>query len=103
MCIRDRFFGGWTLQSGDRQQQMQIQQSGEINYLTVLNTETMSWEKPKAIGTPPLNRYGHTTISIGPHLLIFGGWEYSRATNEVVVLRDLNVGGNAPISNKLQK
>ena len=51
----------------------------------------MSWEKPKAIGTPPLNRYGHTTISIGPHLLIFGrfylknnskigGWEYSRAT-----------------------
>ena len=85
--------------------------------MIVLNTETMSWEKPKAIGTPPLNRYGHTTISIGPHLLIFGsdhllnfillflgGWEYSRATNEVVVLRDLNVGGNAPMnSNKLQR
>jgi len=52
----------------------------------------MSWEKGNFIGTPPLNRYGHTTTSIGPHLLLFGGWEYSRATNEVVVLRDLNVG-----------
>lgn len=44
-------------------------------------------------GTPPLNRYGHTSTSIGPHVLIFGGWEFNRATNEVVVLRDMNVGG----------
>jgi len=49
-------------------------------------------------GTPPLNRYGHTATSIGPHVLIFGGWEFNRATNEVVVLRDMNVG--APASNK---
>jgi hypothetical protein len=58
----------------------------------ILNTEMMAWEKGNFIGTPPLNRYGHTATSIGPHLLLFGGWEYSRATNEVVVLRDLNVG-----------
>ena len=81
----------------------------DIDYFLVLNTDTMSWEKGKFIGKPPLNRYGHSATSIGPHVLIFGyhylfikfikyvkkgGWEYSRATNEVIVLRDLSVGGN---------
>ena len=32
----------------------------------------MQWEKGKFEGTPPLNRYGHTASSIGPHILIFG-------------------------------
>lgn len=34
------------------------------------------------------DRYGHTTTAIGPHLLIFGGWELNKAQNEVIVLRD---------------
>jgi len=38
----------------------------------VLNTDAMTWEHGKYVGTPPLNRYGHTCTSIGPHLLIFG-------------------------------
>jgi len=50
----------------------------------------MSWEKAKFIGNPPLNRYGHTATSIGTHVLLFGGWEYSRATYEVVVMRDMS-------------
>jgi hypothetical protein len=71
----------------------------------------MCWERGKYEGTPPLSRYGHTANSIGPHILIFGkiffflilslilffnflgGWEFSRATNEVVVLRDMSAGG----------
>lgn len=53
------------------------------------------WEKGRFEGVPPLNRYGHTATSIGPHVLIFGGWEYNRATNEVVVLRDMNMSGVA--------
>lgn len=65
----------------------------DIDYFVVLNTEKMSWDKGKFEGTPPLNRYGHTSTSIGPHVLIFGGWEYNRATNEVVVLRDMNISG----------
>lgn len=35
-----------------------------------------------------VDRYGHTTTAIGPHLLIFGGWELNKAQNEVIVLRD---------------
>ncbi len=35
-----------------------------------------------------IDRYGHTTTAIGPHLLIFGGWELNKAQNEVIVLRD---------------
>ena len=64
----------------------------DIDYLIVLNTEKMCWEKAKYEGNAPRNRYGHTATSIGPHILIFGGWEFNRATNQVVVLRDLNVG-----------
>ena len=44
----------------------------EIDYFLVLSTETMTWEKGKFVGTPPLNRYGHTATSIGTHILIFG-------------------------------
>lgn len=48
----------------------------------------MAWEKGKYRGEVPLSRYGHSSVSYGPHILIFGGWEKSRATNEVIVLRD---------------
>lgn len=62
-----------------------------IDYFLVLNVKSLRWEMGKYIGTPPLSRYGHTCTSIGSHMLIFGGWEYSRATNEVIVLRDVNL------------
>lgn len=84
-------FGGWSLRSGLRERINMDENPVTIDYFLVLNTETMSWESGKYLGTPPLSRYGHTTTSIGPHMLIFGGWEYSRATNEVIVLRDVNV------------
>ena len=46
----------------------------------------MSWKTGKYIGVPPSSRFGHTSTAIGPHLLIFGGWEYSKAQNEIIVL-----------------
>ena len=39
----------------------------------------MSWKRGKYIGNPPTSRFGHTSTAIGPHLLIFGGWEYTKA------------------------
>ena len=94
------FFGGWTLESGKRSNK---RESGNTEYFTILNTNTMSWNMAEYKGKAPLCRYGHTVTSIGPHLLIFGnfiqffifillgGWEFSRASNEVIVLRDLNL------------
>lgn len=79
-------FGGWTFKSNLRDQ---AETTGAIcPYFMVLNTEEMSWESGKYLRTPPTNRYGHTTTAIGPHLLIFGGWELNKAQNEVIVLRD---------------
>ena len=40
------------------------------------------------MGQPPTIRFGHTSTAIGPHLLIFGGWEYTKAQNEIIVLRE---------------
>lgn len=48
----------------------------------------MSWAHGKYLRNPPYNRYGHSSTAIGPHLLIFGGWEFNKAQNEVIVLRD---------------
>ena len=63
-----------------------------MDYFVILNTDTMSWERGQFSGMAPLSRYGHSSTSIGPHLLIFGGWEHNRATNDVVVLRDVTIG-----------
>lgn len=65
------FFGGWSFNSGERGEQNFIPQQ-DIDYFVVLNTENMCWEKGKFEGVPPINRYGHTASSIGPHVLIFG-------------------------------
>jgi hypothetical protein len=59
-----------------------------LDYFMVLNVKNLCWEPGRFSGKPPLSRYGHTCTSIGSHMLIFGGWEYSRATNDVIVLRD---------------
>lgn len=57
----------------------------------------MSWKRGKYIGNPPTSRFGHTSTAIGPHLLIFGGWEYTKAQNEIIVLRECTnkVGADA--------
>jgi hypothetical protein len=67
----------------------------------IWSTDTMSWKRGKYIGNPPTSRFGHTSTAIGPHLLIFGGWEYTKAQNEIIVLRECtnklgetNQGGN---------
>ncbi len=83
------FFGGWSINSGARGEQNFIPPA-DIDYFIVLNTDNeLVWEKGKFEGQPPLSRYGHTATSIGPHILIFGGWEFNRAASEVVVLRDM--------------
>ena len=63
------FFGGWTYESGKR---IDNSVSGNTEYFTILNTNTMSWDLAEYKGKAPPCRYGHTVTSIGPHLLIFG-------------------------------
>jgi hypothetical protein len=58
------------------------------DYFMIWSTDSMSWKRGKYIGNPPTSRFGHTSTAIGPHLLIFGGWEYTKAQNEIIVLRE---------------
>ena len=81
-------FGGWTNTSGIREKKDSIKTNEP--YVMALNTKTFSWENVVYFGELPPNRYGHSSTTIGSHLLIFGGWEHNRATNEVVILRDIN-------------
>ena len=81
-------FGGWTNVSGIRDKK-ETPKSND-SYLMTLNTKNFSWEEMSYFGELPPNRYGHSCTTIGSHLLVFGGWEHNRATNEVVILRDIN-------------
>ena len=77
-------FGGWSKTSGNRE--MHEPKDGICDYFMIWSTDTMSWKLGEYIGVPPTTRFGHTSTAIGPHLLIFGGWEYSEAQNEIIVL-----------------
>ena len=79
-------FGGWNKNSGNRDNHMLRKESCE--YFQIWSTEDMQWQHGRYIGNPPTPRYGHSATAIGPHMLIFGGWEFSRATNEIIVLRE---------------
>ncbi len=79
-------FGGWTEKSSNKKTHLIKSESTE--YFQIWSTESMSWKHGQYVGSPPSARYGHTATAIGPHLLIFGGWEYSKPINEIIVLRE---------------
>lgn len=81
-------FGGWTKTSGARYKHEADPTSDECDYFMIWSTDSMSWRRGKYMGQPPNPRFGHTSTAIGPHLLIFGGWEYTKAQNEIIVLRE---------------
>ena len=75
-------FGGYGV--------FQKTQGDVTDFFVVLDTDTMTWNRKKCSGNPPQQRYGHTSTPIGPHLLVFGGWEKMKAMNDVFVIRDLS-------------
>lgn len=60
----------------------------EVDYCASLRTSDMRWTPCRFEGVPASRRYGHTMTSIGPHLIIFGGWDGGKPLNDLVVLRD---------------
>ena len=73
-------FGGWASNQGSKEtEQQSMNGKDECDYFMIWNTEMMAWKKGKYVGNPPTPRYGHTSTAIGPHLLFFGGWEFSKA------------------------
>lgn len=67
-----------------------------VDYCMTLRTADMQWVQSKFTGVPPVKRYGHSATAIGPHLIIFGGWDGGKPLNDVVVLRDRSVAERIP-------
>ena len=63
----------------------------------------MQWVRNKYVGTPPSRRYGHTATAIGPHIIIFGGWDGGKPLNDVIVLRDRSVAERAKEEDQMKK
>mmetsp|Transcript_5502 Transcript_5502/g.3155 ORF Transcript_5502/g.3155 Transcript_5502/m.3155 type:complete len:209 (+) Transcript_5502:333-959(+) len=79
--------GGWTLESNSTKKSQSG--SGDCEYFRVVNSVSMEWDYGAYMGASPLARFGHTATPIGPHILLFGGWEGTKPTHEVLVLRDI--------------
>ena len=58
--------------------------------LMTLRTTDMSWENVEFAGATscPGGRYLHSCTTIGPHSIIFGGFDGGKPLNELVVLRE---------------
>jgi len=64
------------------------QEDETCDYCLTLRTTDMTWVRNKYVGIPAAKRYGHTALAVGPHLIIFGGWDGGKPLSDVVVLRD---------------
>ncbi|XP_024544514.1 rab9 effector protein with kelch motifs [Selaginella moellendorffii] len=62
------------------------------NDLHVLNTKTMAWREVKTTGAELMPRAGHTTISHGKYLVVFGGFSDDRKLFNDVHTLDLTTG-----------
>ena len=78
-------FGGWSIDSNKKEEN--YKQYVSVEYFKSLNVDKLVWEETMNRKNIPNNRYGHTATTVGPHILIFGGWENNRPTNEVNILR----------------
>ncbi|KAI9306070.1 hypothetical protein BJ944DRAFT_160597 [Cunninghamella echinulata] len=54
-----------------------------FNDLYVLNTETLTWTKPKTDGVPPSPRRAHTTCLWNNNIIVVGGGDGARALADV--------------------
>lgn len=52
-----------------------------------LNFAARSWEVPAFAQPPPMSRYGHSATAFPGGLIVFGGWEFNRSTNDLIVFR----------------
>eukprot|EP00397_Hematodinium_sp_SG-2012_P040540 GEMP01044437.1.p1 GENE.GEMP01044437.1~~GEMP01044437.1.p1 ORF type:complete len:307 (+),score=59.66 GEMP01044437.1:328-1248(+) len=60
----------------------------EVDYCFNLRTSDMAWAQLTFSGVPATRRYGHSMTAIGPHSIIFGGWDGGKSLNDLIVLRD---------------
>jgi len=55
----------------------------------ILRTSDMTWSNVSYTGEAPVHRYMHTCTAIGPHLIIFGGFDGGKPLADLVVLREV--------------
>lgn len=61
-------------------------ESTVYNDVYILDIDSGQWSKPNIKGSPPIPRWGHSSISIGPNIYIFGGNDGKRMLNDVNIL-----------------
>ncbi|EFJ04563.1 hypothetical protein SELMODRAFT_432297 [Selaginella moellendorffii] len=65
-----------------------------LNDVYILDTETMAWREVKTTGAELMLRAGHTTISHGKYLVVFGGFSYDHKLFNDVHTLDLKKLGS---------
>lgn len=81
-------FGGWHGSPRFEAPSASGDEETVCKYCWVLATGEMAWSPVRFGGAPPSDRYGHTTTMVGPHAIVFGGWDGGKPLNDLIVLRD---------------
>jgi N-acetylneuraminic acid mutarotase len=87
-------FGGWHGGRGSGKAEAGAGTTGgdganSVDYCHAFSTGDMSWMRLRASGVPPSDRYGHSMTMVGPHAIVFAGWDGGKPLNDLVVLRDV--------------
>ncbi|KAL1532048.1 putative protein, contains kelch repeat [Salvia divinorum] len=61
-------------------------EGARTNRVSVFDTVNMVWSEPEMNGTPPTPRDGHSCISIGDDLFVFGGMDETGPVNDLHIL-----------------
>lgn len=67
-----------------------------FNDVYTLDLSTMLWNKPTIKGTPPIQRWGHTSVCIGQSIYIFGGYDGTKMLNDVHILNTETLTWESP-------
>mmetsp|Transcript_9225 Transcript_9225/g.22639 ORF Transcript_9225/g.22639 Transcript_9225/m.22639 type:complete len:386 (+) Transcript_9225:121-1278(+) len=94
-------FGGWhgvdTTSWATRGKDKPMQPSGNEEQSNadcmILRTSDMTWSEVRYTGVAPCTRYFHSCTTIGPHLIVFGGYDGGKPLADLVVLRETSEGG----------
>ncbi|CAD7930624.1 unnamed protein product [Amoebophrya sp. A25] len=78
----------WATKGKERPLEASGREEQSSENCMILRTADMHWSQLVYTGTAPCHRYLHSCTTIGPHLIVFGGYDGGKPLADLVVLRE---------------
>ncbi|CAD7934980.1 unnamed protein product [Amoebophrya sp. A120] len=84
----------WATRGKDKPEQPSGNDEQSNEDCMILRTGDMTWSQVTYTGVAPCSRYFHSCTTIGPHLIVFGGYDGGKPLADLVVLRETSDSKN---------